>query len=248
MVTELRFFMKVVNQNIKQDVNLGHSKNSYSAPYTPTGIKMAALAGSAAGVLGAAYLLAKGQSKATGKFVDTFSVKYNPKEILTLGAASVLGGTAAGIVADKQEHKKAKYKEGVYQLIANVLSPIAAIAVVDKLYSKVSPKIKLPQLKPKNEFNKTVNTIIKAVPNFAVVSAGLVGGITAGTVIANNVISKVFPNHKKKNVSLSALGYHIDDLVTSASVADKTGFLQKSLGKFIPLIFTFMGYEAGTKR
>lgn len=240
--------MKVVNQNIKQDVNLGHSKNSYSAQYTPTGIKMAALAGSAAGILGAAYLLAKGQSKATGKFVDTFSVKYNPKEILTLGVASVLGGTAAGIAADKKEHKSAKYKEGMYQLIANVISPIASIAVVDKLYSKFSPKIKLPQLKLKNEFNKTVNTIIKAVPNFAVVSAGLVSGIAVGTVIANKVISKVFPNHKKKNVSLSALGYHVDDLVTSASVADKTGFLQKSLGKFIPAIFTVMGYEAGTKR
>ena len=241
--------MKVVNQNIKQDVNLGHSSNNrYSASYTPTSIKLAALTGSAVGVLGAAYFLAKGQTKATRKFVDTFSVKYNPKEILTLGAASVLGGTVAGVAADSKKHKTAKYKEGIHQLIANVVSPITSIVIFDKLYSKVAPKIKLPQLKPKNGVNKIINTIIKAAPNFAVVSAGLISGIAVGTTIANKVISKVFPNHHKKNVSLSALGYHVDDLVTSASVADKTGLLQKSLGKFIPLIFTFMGYEAGSKR
>ena len=168
----MKVFMKVVGQNIKQDVSLGHSHNNYSAHYTPTSIKMAALAGSTVGVLGAAYLLSKGQTKKAGKLVDTFSVKYNPKEILALGAASVFGGTAAGIAADKKEHKSAKYKEGMYQLIANVISPITSIAIVDKLYSKVAPKIKLPQLNPKNGFNKAVNTIIKAAPNFAVVSAG----------------------------------------------------------------------------
>jgi hypothetical protein len=237
--------MKVANQ---QNINSGHSTNKYSAHYTPTSIKLAAIAGSAVGVLGTAYLLSKGQTKKTGKFVDTFSVKYNPKEILALGAASVLGGTTAGIVADKKEHKTAKYKEGVYQLLANVISPITSIAIVDKLYSKVAPNIKLPQFKPKNEFNKTMNTVIKAVPNFAVVSAGLVGGIAAGTIIANKVISKIFNKKDKKEVSLAALGYHVDDIVTSASIADKTGFLQKSLGKFIPAIFTVMGYEAGTKR
>lgn len=240
--------MKVENINIKNNVSIGHSQVKSHNSYTPISIKMAALAGSAAGVLGAAYFLAKGQTKATGKLVDTFSVKYNPKEILTLGSASVIGGAAAGILADKKEHRKTKYKEGVYQMIANVASPIAFIGVFDKLYSKVAPKIKLPQLKPNTELNKTINTFIKAAPNFAVVSAGLITGVTAGAAIANKIVSKVFRQKEKKDVSFTALGYHVDDIVTSASVADKTGFLQKSLGKFIPLIFTVLGYETGTKR
>ncbi len=240
--------MKVVNQT--QNIVSGHSSNVHPNYYTPTGIKLAALAGSAVGALGTAYLLAKGQTKKTGKLVDTFSVKYNPKEILALGAASVLGGTAAGIAADKKEYKEAKYKEGIHQLIANVISPITSIAIFDKLYSTVAPKIKIPQLKPKTEFNKTINTIMKAAPNFAVVSAGLVSGLAAGTAISNKVISKIFSKSKNndKNISLTALGYHADDIVTSASVADKTGLMQKSLGKFIPLIFTLLGYESGAKR
>ena len=42
--------------------------------------------------------------------------------------------------------------------------------------------------------------------------------------------------------------YHPDDIATALVLSDKTGAIQKTLGKIIPPIFTICGYETGVKR
>ncbi|MDD3593042.1 MAG: hypothetical protein PHX18_00270 [Candidatus Gastranaerophilales bacterium] len=211
-------------------------------------VKMSAFAGCISGILAAAYFISKGQSSKLGQKVGMFNIQYGPKEILALASASVAGGTLGGLISDKKQHKKAKLKEALHQMIGNIITPLAFIVAAEKLYSKVSHKIKLPQLPSASKFANTMNPIISKLPNFVITLGGLISGVFVGTEIASFFNSKLHSEHCNRKVKPRDFAFHIDDLATTFAIIDEKGAMRSILGKVVPIVFTMCGYEAGTKR
>ena len=72
-------------------------------------VKFAAAAGAIAGALVPAILFARKQK------TNLFKIEYGMKEMLGVSSGAIVGGTAAGIIADKKKNVKHKVKEGIFQ-------------------------------------------------------------------------------------------------------------------------------------
>ena len=198
--------------------------------------------------MGAAFLLAKHQSKGLGKSVNIFNVKYNELGIQAIATSSLAGGLLAGIGLDKKKHRKAKIREGIHQAIANIMFPLLLIGAGNKIYEKIKPKIKLPQLHQNSSLSKLANNCIKVFPHLAITIAGLIGGVHLGTIVSNKINECTEHHCHKREVKPLDFIYHPDDIATALVLSDKNGRIQKIVGKIIPPIFTLCGYETGIKR
>ena len=214
----------------------------------PAKVKIGSLVGAATGALGAAYLLSRHQSKILGKKVNLFNVKYSEIGVQSIATASLAGGLAAGIALDEKQYRKAKLREGVHQAIANIMMPLLLIGAGNRLYDKIKPKIKLPQLPATGKVNKFINSLIQIVPHLAVTTVGLVGGVHLGTMLSNKINECAEHHCHQRKVKPLDFIYHPDDVATALVLSDKNGAIQKVVGKIIPPIFTLCGYETGIKR
>ena len=160
----------------------------------------------------------------------------------------MIGGLATGVALDEKQYRKAKFREGVHQAIANIMFPLLLIGTGNRLYDKIRPKIKLPQLPATTKFNKFLNTSIQILPNLAITAIGLVGGVHLGTMLSNKINECTEHHCHKREVKPLDFIYHPDDVATALVLADKHGAIQKVVGKIIPPIFTLCGYETGIKR
>ena len=228
--------------------------NIHPAEYhekAPTNIKVGTFLGSAACALAAAFLIARKQSKVLNEKIGLFSIKYDEKSMLSVAGAALTGGLLTGIALDDPKHKKAKIKEGVHQLVANIITPLAMVSVFNLGYEKLTKNIKFPSLKETTKLNKVLNYSIKLIPNLAVTLVGLTAGVFLGTAISNKIndsyINSPCQKTERKVKPLDFI-YHPDDVAAAFALADKQGSLRKIIGKIIPPIFTLHGYEAGTKR
>ena len=223
-----------------------HHPHPHKEP--PAKVKVGSLVGAATGALGAAFLLAKHQSKLLKKPVNILNMKYSELGIQAVATSSLVGGLAAGVALDEPKYRKAKFREGVHQAIANIMFPILLIGTANKLYEKVKPKVKLPQLPNTTKLNKVVNATIQVLPNLAITAAGLVGGVCLGTKVSNKINECAEHHCHERKVKPLDFIYHPDDVATALVLADKNGVVQKVVGKVIPPIFTLCGYETGIKR
>ena len=110
-------------------------------------VKMASIAGSAMGIAGAVagiYLMAK-----KGNPVTTLrNLAYNEKDVLLIGASSIAGGLAGGLIADKDKKNVVpKLREASQQLIGCTVIPVSLLALGNKALEKTN--FKLPQIKSK---------------------------------------------------------------------------------------------------
>ena len=214
----------------------------------PAKVKIGSALGAAAGALGAVYCIARYQSRGLKKAVNIFNVKYNEIGIQSVALASLAGGLAAGIALDEKQHKKAKIREGIHQAIANIMFPLILIGGANKIYDKIKPSIKIPQLKGSSEICKFANKAFQIIPRLAVTMAGLVGGVYLGTKVSNKLSERDEHHCHPRQVKPMDFICHPDDVATALVLADKNGSVQKIVGKIIPPIFTLCGYEAGIKR
>ena len=92
-------------------------------------IAAASIAGSAIGIAGSVagiYAMAKKGNPA----LTLKKLSYDEKDVLLIGAGSVLGGLAGGLIADRnKENVKPKLREASQQFFGNMLCPIGFLAV-----------------------------------------------------------------------------------------------------------------------
>ena len=223
-----------------------HNPHFHTEP--PAKVKVGSFIGAATGALGAAFLLSRHQSKLLKKPVNLLNVKYSELGIETVATSSLVGGLSAGVALDDKKYRKAKFREGIHQAIANIMFPLLLIGIGNRVYDKLKPNIKLPQLPNTNKLNKFINASIQVMPNLLVTATGLIGGVCLGTKVSNKINECAEHHCHERKVKPLDFIYHPDDVATALVLADKNGAVQKIVGKIIPPIFTLCGYETGIKR
>lgn len=209
-------------------------------------VKIASLVGSAAGTMGAVYLISKNQSKVKN-IKNVFDISYSETEILGVALSGVLGGLISGTILDEKKYAKAKTKEAMHQALANIITPLVFIGAAQKLYDKTNIAKAISNIS-KNTKSEFFKKSLEILPRLTLTVAGLVSGVYTGTFLSNKINQKFDKNHTERTIKPLDFMYHPDDIATALVLSDKNGVIQKTVGKIIPPIFTICGYEAGVKR
>lgn len=162
--------------------------------------------------------------------LKSFNIEYGLNEMLFTSAGSILGGLAGGLIFNKNENKKSKVKESVFQF-NNIAVPTIIIAGLLKL-SEQSNKLK------------------GVFPKIVSVMAGIGAGMPLAAMISNK-INNIFidkNNQDTRKLRIKDSFVHVDDVV-GALVLAKIPFANKlHADKILPVLYATCGYEAGTKK
>ena len=210
-------------------------------------ITTAAAIGSAIGIAGAvaaSYAIAK-----KGNPSLTFSnLTYDEKDILMIGAGSVLGGLTGGLIADKDpKNTIPKLREASQQFFGSLLCPIAILSVAEKALEKSG--FKLPQLQGETKAIKAANIVLAALPKIAVTIGSLVAGMNIGNKIMNKVNNFIFKQNENREVHASDYLVHTDDICVAASLLLKDSkALSTITSKLLPASFILAGTKTGSEQ
>ena len=204
-------------------------------------VKTASVIGSAIGIAAAVagiYAMTKKGNPAT----SFNNLTYGEKDILLIGAGSILGGLTGGLIADKNEaNRKPKLREATQQFFGSLMCPIAILSVAEKALEKSG--FKMPQIKSASKY---VNNVIGAIPKIAVTIGSLIAGMEIGNKIMNKVNNKIFNEEVKHDVHPSDYLVHTDDMCVAASLLLKDSKSISSItSKVLPLSFILAGTKTG---
>lgn len=164
-------------------------------------------------------------------------IDYGEKEMIGIAGSSVLGGFLGGSLFDKKQNIKAKFKEGIFQMVANIIIPISTVGVSVKLFEKFADS-KFTSGKAKN-ITKAIITI-----------GSLIGGMFVGNKIGNVINDKIFNSQEERKMSVKDLSSQLDDTCLAASMLTQGGGAKswgKIFSKFIPIALLMPGIETGLK-
>lgn len=162
--------------------------------------------------------------------VKSFDMTYGLKEMFLTSFGSITGGLSGGLIFNKNEDKKCKIKESVFQF-SNIVIPTSIVAGLLKLTEK----------------NKNPKSIL---PKIAAVITGIGIGMPFAATISNTINNKIIDkNHPhKRRLRFKDCFVHVDDLI-SALVLAKIPFADKlHVEQLLPILYGFCGYEAGSKQ
>lgn len=227
-----------INYNIKTDKSHKENKKRTAA---------ASIVGSAIGIAGAVagvYAIAKKGNPS----VSLKNLVYEEKDVLLIGAGSVLGGLAGGIAADKdKKNVKPKLREASQQFFGNMVCPIGLMAAGNKILEKTN--FSLPMLNSSSTGAKVVNTILAAAPKIVVTLGSLVCGMEIGNKIMNRVNDKIFNERVKHNVKKEDYLLHADDICLASNMLLKDAKVVSSVtSKILPATFIIAGSKTGMAR
>lgn len=152
-------------------------------------------------------------------------VKYKLPQVLALSTASILGGVASGIIADKKTDKKHKINEGVFQFMNATIPTLL-----------VGGALKLLEDNTKYKDSKPIKT--------AVILTSLIAGMPLAAFISN-LINDPKDKEPDRKLTLKDSLINMDDALGALVIA-KISFVEKlHLEKAIPAIFAWCGYRAG---
>ena len=162
-----------------------------------------------------------------------FDINTGLKEMLFLGAGSILGGLTGGIITDKSRHTKNKIKEGVYQF-TNIAIPASFVTGLLKLA----------------EISKISNPINTRIAKIGAVIVGIGAGMATSTLISNKINNSVVDNklQSKRSIILKDGIMQLDDISFALILANPKLAGKLCLNKIIPLLFLTCGYEAGKQK
>ena len=151
------------------------------------------------------------------------NVEYHAKEVISVGAGSVLGGLAGGLmISDNKHDKKAKMREALLQM-GNIAIPIKIVDFVSEKCVK---------------FGKTAQALGSI--------AALLVGVMFANIVMNKVNDLIFKNKEGRGVKLTDFSAHLDDTIVAASYISKADFV-KAVARIIPVALGCAGYEVGIK-
>lgn len=210
-------------------------------------IKAASIAGSAIGIAGAVagiYSMAKKGNPS----LAFRNLNYEEKDVLLIGAGSVLGGLTGGLLADKdKDNVKPKLREASQQFFGNMACPIGLLALSNHILDTTN--FQLPKLSVSNPAAKAINPVLGVLPKVVMTIGSLIGGMELGNKIMNNVNDKIFNEKVKHKVEAEDYLVHADDLCLTANMLLKDApAISTITSKILPLTFIVAGAKTGMQQ
>ena len=243
------------NMPLKKQSNTTFSGNS-NEEFSQTKNKIGAALGTVSGIsLALAFLMKrKGFSLNPAKIFKTkpkdwglWKMEFKEKEILTIGAGSILGGLTGGAISDKKENLNSKFREAVIQ-IGNISVPLIFVSLAAKHWNKNSEKIlkHIPQIKSQSKTAEILNKGFKASPILAATGVCLVAGVFCANKLGNFINEKIFNIKCHRKMKAADFSPHIDDVCLGISLMASKDIIGHSISRFIPAALTIAGYSIGT--
>lgn len=158
------------------------------------------------------------------------------KAVGCLGVGSVVGGFTGGVIFDKRENRRAKFREAIIQLVGNVAIPLLCVETLGQAFKrKVSPKIT-------KALGMESHKILKEVPGVLATGGILVSAILVGNRVANLLNSDIFDINDDRKLKVTDMLPHIDDVCMALSLM----FGDTPISKAIPAALMIAGYSVGT--
>lgn len=202
-----------------------------------TKVKVGVISAAILSTLGVMYGITKQKKLNPLKDFNMFKQIIEPMDMLKITGVTVPVSLATGIALDKKENRQAKVKEGISQMVGNLIIPIFLVDQSIKLKDKLDLKqFKNPIM---NGLKKTHKAIYTAV--------ALVTGLMIGNRVANGINSSVFEGHKSRPLKIQDFSAHFDDVCFATSLIFKDNPLGKIASRFIPATLLVSAYETGTK-
>ncbi len=187
--------------------------------HTDKAEKIKSALGAVGGTVMPMLLIAKKQK------TNIFNIKYNVAEMVYVSAGSIIGGTAAGIISGKKEHKRQKVNEGVFQFM-NASVPTVLTGALYLLSEKF----------------KVLNNLTYKISATVI---GLAGGMLLAAKLSNK-INDPYDKVPDRKLTFKDSIANIDDAL-GVLVLAKVPFAEKlHIEKTLPAIYAWCGYRAGT--
>lgn len=218
--------------------------NTKASNTVKTGVFLSTLAGVALAMV-RTFKVQKLPMKNIKDFLKNLvTVKYDKEKheiewlVARLAVGSIGGGLIGGAILDKKENIKAKFREGIVQLVGNIAIPIGCVAgglhVYEQKYqSKVVNALKLSK--------KT-----EGIPGVAISLACLIVGAFAGNKVGNFINKEFFGCDEKRSLKLADMSPHIDDLGVAASfVVPPSSSVGNVIARIVPAALMIAGISTG---
>ena len=230
-----------------QTIKKPEKQNQVNFAANKNRVKTASLIGSAIGIAGAVagvYAIAKSGNPA----VSLKNLTYGERDILMIGAGSILGGLTGGLLADKNKaNRTPKLREASQQFFGSLVCPISILAVAERALEKSG--FKLPQIQSASKYAKAANVALAALPKVTVTIGSLIAGMEIGNKIMNKVNNKIFKEEVKHDVHPSDYLVHTDDLCVAANLLLKDAkSISQITSKALPLSFILAGTKTGMQQ
>ena len=201
-------------------------------------VKKGVISAAIIATLGVLYGITKKKGVNPLKNLKMFRKEIEPLDMLKITGVTVPVSLLTGIALDKnKENTKPKIREGISQMVGNLLIPILLIDRVCKFKDSLNGKtFKNPVMKALSKTHKALY-----------VGVTLVGGLMLGNVVANKINDCIFPQHKKRPLKTKDFAVHFDDICFAASLILKGNPIGNFANRIIPATLLLSAYETGTK-
>ena len=200
-------------------------------------VKVGVLSAAILSTLGVLYAITKKRGQNPLKNFNIFKQEITPMNMLHITGVSVPVSLLTGIALDKKENTKPKLKEGISQMVGNLLIPITMVNESIKLKDKIDKKVfKNPLMKGLQKTHKAIYTTV-----------ALLTGLYIGNNVANGINSKIFDKHKKRPIKLQDFSAHFDDVCFATTLIFRDNKIGDIAGRIIPATLLVCAYETGTK-
>ena len=181
----------------------------------------------------------------TGKLKDSYLINadYKTKEIVTMGAGSILGGLIGGRIFGDKKDSNSRLREGIVQ-IANISVPIATVEVLSTLGNKFSQRTMSNWCKSKSLLKQAVTKF----PATVGAMSGLMCGMFVGNKLSNAFNEKVFHKKDDRPIKWKDFSAHVDDIGVAATFVAPDNLITKVISRLIPAALLVAGYETGVKK
>lgn len=207
----------------------------------------ASVAGSALGIASSVagiYAMAK-------KGNPTLALKnlaYQEKDVLMIGASSILGGLAGGLLADNDKENIApKLREASQQFVGNTLFPVSFIALGNKILEKTN--FQLPKFKSTSKLANAANVVLGALPRIITTGVALASGTLLGNKVMNTINDKIYNEKEKHTVKPEDMLMHSDDVCVATSLLFKNApKISTFTNAVLPATFLVAGAKSGMQQ
>lgn len=170
------------------------------------------------------------------------NTRYKTKEIVTIGAGSILGGLVSGTIFDDKKNFNSKLREGIVQ-ISNITFPIAFVETLSRCGTALSENTMPNWCKSKNIFKQAATKI----PATIGAMSGLICGMYVGNKCSNKLNEKLFRKKDDRPIKMTDFSAHVDDLGVAATFIAPENIITKTVSRLIPAALVVAGYETGIK-